>query len=283
MRWDASLSERKVLDYLVVAYPEAVTKEEIEAIVGFDPSYYLRKLIAEGKAERVETLEIEDKEEYERLMEDLKVAKELMERERGWLMKGAWRTRIRELERRIARLVRKVVKYRAILKVYYRTSYAEMYYSEKPRGKTPDPIAEVRVTVVSDEKGRYKEALKRMRDVCIYTMMIMAPQTWWLKQPYEVTAYEEDEMIDQDELEQSVPVYGRLNYAERYVVFFRSRRESHKWWRREEPFWWERRVFPEPEEGDYEYDEKAIKERENFFVETGVARLRFNNERCMLE
>jgi len=171
--------------------------------------------------------------------------------------------------------------------VYYRTTYAEMYYSEDPRvgkNQTPDPIAEFRVTVVSDKPGRYNIA--EFRRVCVYTGVILAPQTYWIKQSYVVTAYEEDEPIDEDELPYSVPVYKKLNYCERYAVFFKSRqRPTSEWWRAEHPDWWLERppVVPKPRKGDYEYDEKFIKRQEERLIGLGALRYRFNNEAGRME
>jgi hypothetical protein len=97
-----------------------------------------------------------------------------------------------------------------------------MFYTDQPRNKTPDPIAEFRVTVVSDTPHGY--SVEEFEKACIYIGVILAPQTFWIKQKYKVTASELHEPIDTDELEWSVPVYKKLNYCERYAVFFRSRR-----------------------------------------------------------
>lgn len=167
-------------------------------------------------------------------------------------------------------------------KVYYRTQFAVMFYAEKPRSKTPDPIAEFRVVVVSDEPGRFDiEAFDR---VCIYIGVILAPQTYWIVQLSEVTAYERDEEIDVDELELSVPTYKRLNYAERYACFFRSRRGSEMW-RDVHPEWWkdEKAPVPAPREGDYEYSEDFIKATENRLIGLKVLKYRFNNETGEME
>lgn len=162
-------------------------------------------------------------------------------------------------------------------KVYYRTQYAVMYYADIPEEKTPDPIAEMRVTVVSDKPGQYDiEAFDR---VCIYIGVVLAPQTYWIAQLSVVTAYEKDEEIDVDELELSVPVYKKLNFAERYACFFRSRREGREMWRRVHPEWWkdEKAPVPAPRSGDFEYDEEFIKAQEKRLMGLRVLRYRFNN------
>ncbi|GAI37778.1 unnamed protein product, partial [marine sediment metagenome] len=58
--------------------------------------------------------------------------------------------------------------------------------------------------------------------VCIYVGVILAPQTYWLKQHTLIKADELDEPIDPDELKYSVPVKKRLNYCERYAIFYKS-------------------------------------------------------------
>jgi len=166
-------------------------------------------------------------------------------------------------------------------RVYYRTSYSEMYYAEDPRtgkNQSPDPIGESRVTVVSDKPGQYD--ITRFRRVCIYTGLILAPQTFWLVQPYIITAYELDEEIDVEELPYSVPVHKRLNYCERYAVFFKSRqRPTTEWWRYTNPEWYEKfpPVTPTVRAGDYEYNERFIKEAEERAIDLKVLRYRFDN------
>ncbi len=118
--------------------------------------------------------------------------------------------------------IRRVTYFLVVHEIYYRTQFALMFYTEKPRTKTPDPIAEFRVTVVSNQKDRYN--IKEFERACIYVGVILAPQTYWIKQQYKITANEKDEPIDVDELTYSVPVHQKLNFAERYAVFFRSRR-----------------------------------------------------------
>lgn len=160
--------------------------------------------------------------------------------------------------------------------VYYRTQLAIMFYEEKPKGKTPDPIAEVRITAVSDEKGRYStEDFER----AIYHLMgrILAPQTYWRGRLYKVTAFELDEEIEEDELPLSVPVYKRLNYAERHAVFYRSRREPKDYFRVEVPEYWTKPIAPEPRSGDYVYNEEWIKSQELDLLMRGVIRTYFDN------
>jgi len=163
--------------------------------------------------------------------------------------------------------------------VYYRTQVALMFYARVPRRKTPDPIAEFRVCVVSDKEGMYD--IHKLERACLYIGVILAPQTYWIKQESIVTAREIDEPIDPDELELSVPVYKRLNYAERYACFFRSRRESSEWWRNEVPDYWEyeEAPVPLPRKGDYEYDEKYIKAQEDTLVKAKFLKYRFDNRR----
>jgi len=178
--------------------------------------------------------------------------------------------------------VRRVTYFLVIAVVYYRTQYALMFYAEKPRTKTPDPIAEFRVTVVSNQKDRYN--LQEFERACIYVGVILAPQTYWIKQKIKITANEKDEPVDIDELTYSVPVHKKLNFAERYAVFFRSRRGTEAW-RQAHIGWWiiETEPLPMPREGDYEYDERFIKEVEEKKVLLGALKMRFNNERGEME
>ncbi len=164
--------------------------------------------------------------------------------------------------------------------VYYRTQLAEIFYSTEPGYKTPDPIAEFRVTVVSDVKDKYKP--DNFKQVIIHLGIILSPQTWWVQLPHIVMAYEDNEPIDKDELPLSVPVYQRLNYAERYACFYRSRRSKSDWWRQVEPFWWEKEVFPNPRSGDYEYNEEFIKKVELDLYSSGRIRTVFDNEKGKL-
>jgi hypothetical protein len=173
--------------------------------------------------------------------------------------------------------VRRVTYFLVITVVYYRTQFALMFYTEQPRTKTPDPIAEFRVTVVSNQRGKYD--LQEFERACIYVGVILAPQTYWIKQKIRITANEKDEPIDVDELTYSVPVHKKLNYAERYAVFFRSRRGTEAW-RQSHIGWWivETEPLPMPREGDYEYDERFIKEVEEKKILLGALKMRFNNE-----
>jgi hypothetical protein len=183
----------------------------------------------------------------------------------------------------IGRTVRRITYFYVVPVVLYRTQYAIMFYASVPRTKTPDPIAEMRVTAVSNLKGQYK--LEEFERACIYTGVILAPQTYWIKQEQKVTADELDEPIDPDELEWSVPVYKRLNYCERYAVFFRSRRNEAEKWRVKNPYWWVTpdTSLPLPREGDYEYNEVYIKSLEEKKIALGVLKMRFNNERGEME
>lgn len=196
------------------------------------------------------------------------------------------RVMIRRYRRELAEEREKIAE-KIVEGVYFRSSYAEMYYAEDPRtGKdqTPDPIAEFRVTVVSDRPGQYD--MSEFRRVCIYTGVILAPQTYWIKQMYVISAYEEGEMVDEDELPYSVPVYERLNYCERYAIFFKSRqRPKSRWWRVTHPEWWKSvpPVTPEMRGGDYEYSEKFIKSQENRLIDLGTLRYYFDNETGVME
>jgi hypothetical protein len=178
--------------------------------------------------------------------------------------------------------LRRVTYYPVVLAVYYRTQFAVMFYAEVPRAKTPDPVAEFRVTVVSNQRDRYN--LQEFERACIYVGVILAPQTYWIKQMVKVTANEKDESIDVDELVFSVPVHKRLNFAERYAVFFRSRRGTEAW-RQAHIGWWlvETEPLPMPREGDYEYDERFIKEVEEKKILLSALKMRFNNERGEME
>jgi len=162
-----------------------------------------------------------------------------------------------------------------VRKVLYRTQYSIMFYKKvEPRSKTPDPIAEFRVTGVSDMRGRYKK--EDFQQVCIYTGVILAPQTYWVKQDIRITADELDEEIDEDELAYSVPVFKLLNYCERYAVFFKSKMYGSRW-RQTYPNWWDTERLPAETARDYPYDEKIIKSTEEFKINAGVLKKRFNN------
>jgi hypothetical protein len=178
--------------------------------------------------------------------------------------------------------VRGIVYYLVVAKVLYRTQYAMLFYTEVPRTKTPDPIAEFRVTAVSSRRDAY--SLEEFERACIYIGVILAPQTYWIKQKIEITANEKDEMIDVDELTYSVPVYGKLDYAERYAVFFRSRRGEFSW-RQTHIGWWlvGSEPRPAPREGDFEYDEKYIKKVEENLVMLGKLMKRFDNTLGVME
>ena len=179
--------------------------------------------------------------------------------------------------------LRRITYFYVVPVVYYRTQFAIMFYALVPRTKSPDPIAEMRVTVVSNRRGQYK--LEELERACIYVGVILAPQTYWIKQEREVTADELDEPIDPDELQYSMTAYKRLNYAERYAVFFRSRRSEDVKWRVKNPYWWVTpdAPLPLPREGDFEYSEIYIKDLEEKKIAFGVLKERFNNERGMME
>jgi len=179
--------------------------------------------------------------------------------------------------------VRLIRYYPVVTVIYYRTQLAIMFYTSAPRTKTPDPIAEFRVTVVSNVPNKYN--LQDFERACIYIGVILAPQTYWIKQEMEVTADEKDEVIDVDELGFSVTAFKRLNYAERYAVFFCSKKNVEKKWRVEHPYWWLDSTAPRPlpEIGDFEYGEKYIKDLEEKKIMLGVLKMRFNNERGEME
>jgi len=192
-------------------------------------------------------------------------------------------------EKRLKRVVARIDKRRRIFynpvpyAVYYRTQYAMMFYTETPRTESPDPIAEFRVTAVSAKKGQYN--LDEFGKACVYVGVILAPQTFWIKQEIEVTAYELDEPIDVDELIYSVPVTRQLNYAERYAVFFRSRRGMEAW-RETQPYWWldPTKPLPAPRKGrDYEYDELFIKDIERKRITLRELKVKFNNNTGVME
>lgn len=183
----------------------------------------------------------------------------------------------------IGDFVRRVLYYRVLPKIYFRTQYAMMFYSENPRDETPDPIAEFRVTVVSDRRGAYK--LEEFRDACIHVGIILSPQTYWIKQGIEITADELDEPIDTDELPYSVPVFNSLNYAERYAVFFKSKKYEEDKWRTKFAFWWadKTKPLPAPDKGDYEYAEDYIKQLEQKKAALKILKYTFNNRKGVLE
>jgi len=201
---------------------------------------------------------------------------------RYWMERLAGEGFVRKEVVMIGRFTRRVFYYPIIAKVYYRTQYAMMFYTEKPRTKTPDPIAEFRVTVVSNIPGQYR--LEELERACIYVGVILAPQTYWIKQEVMITADEKDEPIDVDELVYSVPVKKRLNYAERYAIFFRSRR-GKDYWREKYPYYWADPTMPLPlpSDKDYEYDEAFIKGVEAKKIVLGALNMRFNNERGEME
>jgi len=202
---------------------------------------------------------------------------------RYWLEKLAEEKLIRKEVVYIGRKVRRVYYFKVVPVIYYRTQYAMLFYVEAPRTKSPDPIAEFRVVAVSNRKGRWR--LDEFERTCIYIGVILSPQTYWIKQKYMVTADEEDEPIDPDELVWSVPAKKMLNYAERYAVFFRSRRTAEEYWRVEHPYYWADPTapLPAPRTGDYEYDENVIKSVEEKKIALGVLKMRFNNERGIME
>lgn len=198
------------------------------------------------------------------------------------------RKRIIKVSKRGTDYVYKVI-YISIEKiVYYRTQLALMFYTEVPREKTPDPIAEFRCTVVSDKKGMYD--IKAFEDACVYVGVILAPQTWWRRPDnvksdkpkvlFEVKAFELDESIDKDELNHSVTVYGKLNYCERQAIFFKS--HQHEKWRKEHQFWWIEKVFPISRLGDYLYTEDRIKSVEENRIALKSLKVGFDNEKGVM-
>jgi hypothetical protein len=202
---------------------------------------------------------------------------------RYWLEKIVAEKFLRkEVELTIRGFVRRIRYYPVVAVIYYRTQLAIMFYASAPRTKTPDPIAEFRVTAVSNIPNKYN--LQEFERACVYIGVILAPQTYWLKQEMIVTADEKDEVIDVDELQYSVPAFKRLNYAERYGVFFRSRRGKDLW-REAHPYWWldPTKPLPAPETGDYEYGERYIKDLEEKKIMLGVLKVRFDNERGEVE
>ena len=199
----------------------------------------------------------------ERLVEESFLRKEIV-----WTIRG---------------FVRRIFYFKVVPKVYFRTQFAMLFYTEKPRTKTPDPIAEFRVTAVSNRPKQYD--LKELERACIYVGVILAPQTYWIKQKVMITADELDEAVDVDELEYSVPVYKRLNFAERYAVFFKSRQGTEEYWREDNPYYWldPTKALPLPREGDYEYAEDFIKSIERKKIVLGALNMKFNNERGEME
>jgi len=178
--------------------------------------------------------------------------------------------------------------------IYYRSMYCEIFYAEVPKSKTSDPIAEFRVTVVSDKPGSYPHFVN-LKPVVIHLAVVLAAQTFWHGLT-SVPCRELDEEIDEDELPKSVPVYKRLNFAERYAIFFRGRRDPSEHLRRKHPDYWLVPLdewLPEIERGrtgrtgvtdygDYEYDEATIKELEEIAIRQRRVRTRFENETARL-
>lgn len=202
---------------------------------------------------------------------------------RYWLEKLAEERVIRKEIIPISPKARRIYYYRIISVYLYRTQYSLCFYTEIPRTKTPDPIAEFRVTVVSDRKEQYD--LEEFKMACIYIGVTLAPQTYWIKQETIVTADELDEPIDPDELSWSVPAKKKLNYAERYAIFFKSKQGEDHWWRKEAPYYWADPLakLPAPGSGDYEYGEDFIKALEMKKVALGILKMKFNNERGEME
>jgi hypothetical protein len=202
---------------------------------------------------------------------------------RYWLEKMVSEKFLRKEITMVGRAIRRIRYFFVIPKIYYRTQYAIMFYAEAPRTKSPDPIAEFRVTAVSNKPDAYR--LEEFERACIYIGVILSPQTYWIKQKQEVTADEKDEPIDVDELQYSVPVHKRLNFAERYAVFFRSRRPDEEKWSTLYPYWWAdpNQPLPAPREGDFEYDEAYIKRLEEQKIALGALKIRFNNELGVME
>lgn len=184
---------------------------------------------------------------------------------------------------RTGKVIRRVLYYKPLPRIYFRTQYAIMFYTKVPRTESPDPIAEFRVTGVSDTPKKYN--IEEFKDVCVYIGIVLAPQTYWIKQEMEITADELDEPIDVDELQYSVPVFKRLNYCERYAVFFRSRKNEEEKWRTKYPYWFFGREapLPVPREGDYEYSEEFIKKQEEIKVTLRLLKFKFINEAGRLE
>ena len=182
-------------------------------------------------------------------------------------------------ERRIWRLIKeiiagKVFEARIYPPVLYRSILALLVYARYPDKKTPDPICEVRVTGVSHVKKKWD--IEKWYSVCLTALICLNPFSYWAEMlntgalNIVVKAYERDEEIDPDELPLSVPVYERLNWAERYVCFYASRR--YRKWRDEHPDWWVVREFPPVTANDYEYDEYDIKIREEDLLKPPEAR-----------
>lgn len=196
---------------------------------------------------------------------------------RYWLEKLVTEAFLKKKEFWVGRAIRRIEYEVVVVAVLYRTQFAMLFYVEKPRTKSPDPIAEFRVTAVSNVRGKYD--LGQFERACIYIGVILAPWTYWIKQKFMITADEKDEAIDPDELSYSVPVFGRLNFAERYAVFFRSRRKEEDYWRDEHPYYWldPEAPVPYPRKGDYEYDEKVIKTEEEKAIALKRLKMRFNN------
>jgi hypothetical protein len=202
---------------------------------------------------------------------------------RYWLEKLASEGLIQKEVTFIGRNVRRIIYHPLPVEFYYRTQYAIMFYTLIPRSESPDPIAEFRVTVVSDKRGKYN--LDEFKDACIHIGIILSPQTYWIKQEMEITADELDEPIDKDELDYSVPVFRMLNYAERYAVFFKSKKHDEDKWRVKYPYWWADKTLPlpAPEKEDYEYAEDYIKSLERKKAALGALKMMFNNEEGRLE
>jgi hypothetical protein len=183
----------------------------------------------------------------------------------------------------VGRAIRRILYTYMPLVILYRTQVTMMFYAKAPSAKTPDPIAEFRVTAVSQKPGQYD--IEEFKRACIYVGVVLASQTYWMKQEVEITADEKDEPIDTDELRYSVPAYQRLNFAERYAVFFRSRRDEDRKWKNLYPYWWTDPNVPRPspDKGDFEYDEKYIRDLELKKILLGALKMKFDNERGIVE
>jgi len=202
---------------------------------------------------------------------------------RYWLEKLVDERVLRKEFKPVGDFGRRVFYYRVVPVYLYRTQYSLCFYTEIPRTKSPDPIAEFRVTVVSDRKEQYD--LKEFEQACIYIGVILAPQTYWIKQKTIVTADELDEKIDPDELVWSVPAKKKLNYAERYAIFYKSKQGPDNWWRKQNPYYWADPLakLPALSSADYEYGEDFIKALEMKKFHLGRLKMKFNNTKGEME
>lgn len=156
---------------------------------------------------------------------------------------------------------------------FYRSTLVRVYYTGNQRKGTPSPIAEFRITVVSNTRGRWNPTF--FGNSITHAGIVIAPQTFW--NDLEVLErYEVDELIMPDEVSSSVPVFKTLDFAERLAIFYTSRKDPTKYLDVQVPNW---QSLPTSEliatvkenTGDFVYDECNIRAREKLVADIIIA------------